>query len=411
MAKISGQRLPFQEQIDFLRQKVRVPTKRYDELTSQQHDKAFVVAGAMKADLLADLHNAVKKAVEDGQAFHQFQANFDDILAKRGWLNDKNKGYKAWRAKIIYQTNLRTSHMAGRYKQMTDPDVLKKRPYWRYKHNTVENPRIQHKHWDNLVLPADSPFWQRNYPPNGYGCRCTVEAINERQLRAMGKSKPDELPKDYITADERDDFTSTVGATWFPDLDKYPHPVAKSFVFDNMRNGVFLRWLERIEQQLDEYKENTPDYDKLPKQERVDGFRKLDERESFPVAVLSPEQVQMLGVSTQVVMFSENDALKQAISRDGNTGFEPTSYYYVQYLLDNAVLVVREYDKNAGKYRQKTTWIEGLNDDGKRYLAIIHQTGDNSQVYLKSYRLDNSKVEKLKSKGMVLFERHEDELK
>lgn len=252
MAKISGQRLPFQEQIDFLRQKVRVPTKRYDELTSQQHDKAFVVAGAMKADLLADLHNAVKKAIEDGQAFHQFQRNFDEILAKRGWLNDETKGYKAWRAKIIYQTNLRTSHMAGRYKQMTDPDVLKKRPYWRYKHNTVENPRIQHKHWDNLVLPADSPFWQRNYPPNGYGCRCTVEAINERQLKAMGKTKPDDLPKDYVSADPRNDFTGIVGETWFPDVNKYPHDLAKALVASNLHEGVFTRWLGKIDKNIDE---------------------------------------------------------------------------------------------------------------------------------------------------------------
>lgn len=277
MAKISGQRLPFQEQIDFLRQKVRVPTKRYDELTSQQHDKAFVVAGAMKADLLADLHNAVKKAVEDGQAFHQFQSNFDEILAKSGWLNDESKGYKAWRAKIIYQTNLRTSHMAGRYKQMTDPDVLKKRPYWRYKHNTVENPRIQHKHWDDLVLPADSPFWRRNYPPNGYGCRCTVEAINERQLRAMGKSKPDELPKDYITADERDDFTGIVGETWFPDVNKYPHDLAKALVASNLHEGVFTRWLGKIDKNIDELV-----FEVVPEQSamQVVNFAKITARQS-----------------------------------------------------------------------------------------------------------------------------------
>lgn len=407
-ATVTGERLPFQEQIDFLRQKVRVPTQTYKDLTQAQHDRAFTVAGAMKADLLADLHNAVKKAVEDGQAFHEFQKSFDDILAKKGWLNDADKEYKAWRAKVIYSTNLRTSHMAGRYKQMTDPDVLKSRPYWRYRHNTVENPRHQHKAWDGLVLPADSPFWQVNYPPNGWGCRCTVEAINERELKRMGKTKPDELPSNYAD-NVGESFDGVAGASWFPDLNKYPYEVAKSFVADNMKDGVFLRWLGRIETQLDEYKKDTPDYDKLPKQERIDGFRKLDNGERFPVAVLSSEQKQMLGVSTQVIVFSENDALKQAISRDGNTGFEPTAYYYVQHLLANAVLVVREYDKNAGKYRQQTTWIEGLNEDGKRYLAIIHQTGENKEVYLKSYRLDNTKVEKLKSKGMVLFERPEPE--
>ncbi|OPH34972.1 phage minor head protein [Moraxella equi] len=404
MTKISGQRLPFQEQIDFLRQKVRVPTATYKDLTQAQHDKAFTVAGAMKADLLADLHNAIQKAVAGGQAFHEFQANFDDILVKKGWLNDKDKDYKAWRAKVIYQTNLRTSHMAGRYKQMTDPDVLKARPYWRYRHNTVENPRHQHKSWDGLVLPADSPFWQTNYPPNGWGCRCTVEAINERELKRMGKEKPDELPANYAD-NVGESFDGVAGASWFPDVDKYPYQVAKSFVADNMRDGVFIRWLSRIENQLDDYKKDTPDYDKLPKQERIDGFRELDQKESYPVAVLSPDQMQMLGVSTQTVLFSENDALKQAISRDGNTGFEPTDYYYVQYLLDNAVLIVREYDKKNNRYRQQTTWVEGIRDDGKRYLAIIHQTADGAGVYLKSYRLDSSKDEKLKNKGVVLFEK------
>ena len=65
--------LPFDEQIAFFKQKVRLPTARYDELTSQMHDKAFVVAGAMKADLLNDLHKAVLSAIENGEALWQFQ--------------------------------------------------------------------------------------------------------------------------------------------------------------------------------------------------------------------------------------------------------------------------------------------------------------------------------------------------
>ena len=57
---------PFAAQIDFLRQKLRVPTERWDDIASAAHDRAFVVAGAAKADLLADLHQAVIKAAEGG---------------------------------------------------------------------------------------------------------------------------------------------------------------------------------------------------------------------------------------------------------------------------------------------------------------------------------------------------------
>lgn len=307
-ATVTGERLPFQEQIDFLRQKVRVPTQTYKDLTQAQHDRAFTVAGAMKADLLADLHNAVQKAVADGQAFHEFQAQFDDILAKKGWLSDKDKDYKAWRAKVIYSTNLRTSHMAGRYKQMTDPDVLKHRPYWRYRHNTVENPRHQHKAWDGLVLPADSPFWQINYPPNGWGCRCTVEAINERQLRAMGKEKPDELPANY--ADNiGHSFDGVAGASWFPDVKKYPHELAKALVANNLHEGVFNRWQGAIGKEIDEIIfEVVPeqsaiqvvDFTKITaRQSEIDRLKMDGKTERLSEAITADEWQQHYGVTLE----------------------------------------------------------------------------------------------------------------
>ena len=232
--------LQFQEQIDFLSQKVNLPTESHREITSRQHDRAFVVAGAMKADLLNDLHSAVNQAIADGQSFKQFQDGFDVILAKHGWLSNEDEGYKAWRARVIYQTNLRTSHAAGRYKQMTDSEVLKRRPYWVYRHNSTEHPRILHQRWNGLVLLATHPFWRRNYPPNGYGCNCGVDAINERQLKAMGKTGPDELPN---FDDDRSEFDSAPGASWYPDLEKYPEPIAKAFVSENMSDGVFDRFI------------------------------------------------------------------------------------------------------------------------------------------------------------------------
>lgn len=110
--------LPFAQQIDFFKQKVNLPTQSYKDLQAQQHDKAFVVAGAMKADLLTDLNEAVLKAIEDGESLGQFRQRFDEIVAKRGWTgwtgSDSKEGI-AWRTKVIYTTNLRTSHAAGRW--------------------------------------------------------------------------------------------------------------------------------------------------------------------------------------------------------------------------------------------------------------------------------------------------------
>jgi hypothetical protein len=78
---------------------------------------------------------------------------------------------------------------------VTDPDVLKYQPYWRYRHNdTVHHARPEHKAWDGLVLEATNPWWSHCTPPNGWGCHCWWEALTKRELKALGKDGPDQAP-------------------------------------------------------------------------------------------------------------------------------------------------------------------------------------------------------------------------
>ena len=34
--------------------------------------------------------------------------------------------------------------------------------------------RADHIPFYNLMLPADDPFWDTHYPPNGWGCKCSA---------------------------------------------------------------------------------------------------------------------------------------------------------------------------------------------------------------------------------------------
>ena len=174
----------FKEQIEFFQQKVRLPTKKYSDLLGGGHSRAFVVAGATKDQLLCDFQTEVGKAIATGGGLKEFQNTFDDIVKKHGWIH---KGKPAWRAKVIFETNLRTSYMAGQYKQMTDPDLLKMRPYWEYRHGGSKNPRIEHLRLHGMVLRADDPFWRTHYPPNGWGCSCDVMSRSDHDLKRLGK--------------------------------------------------------------------------------------------------------------------------------------------------------------------------------------------------------------------------------
>lgn len=179
--------LPFAEALEYLRRKLALPTRRWDDLLGAAHDRAFVVAGAVRADLLTDLQAAVVKAREKGTTLAEFRKDFARIAAERGWTGwtgEGSKGGRAWRTRVIYETNLQTSYQAGRYQQMKA--VAARRPYWRYRHNdAVVTPRPEHLAWDGKVLRQNDPWWSAHYPPNGWGCRCFVESLSERDMMRL----------------------------------------------------------------------------------------------------------------------------------------------------------------------------------------------------------------------------------
>lgn len=128
------------------------------------------------------------------------------------WTGEGTKGGEAWRTRVIYETNLRSSYAAGRYAQLTDPEQLKATPYWRYVHNdSVLSPRPQHKAWGDsrLTLRHDHPFWQTHFPPNGWGCRCRVTAV-----RAPRDGDATEPPEGWADIDAKTGAPDGIDKGW-----------------------------------------------------------------------------------------------------------------------------------------------------------------------------------------------------
>ena len=94
---------PFDEAIAFFRQKLNIPTEHWDDLWKEQHAKGFMVAGAMKAELLTDLRIAMDKAISSGTTLKDFRKDFDKIVEKHGWIY---KGGRNWRTKVIYDNSI-----------------------------------------------------------------------------------------------------------------------------------------------------------------------------------------------------------------------------------------------------------------------------------------------------------------
>lgn len=184
--KIDALNLPSVEAIAFLRNKLNIPTEHWDDFVGDLHAKGFAVAGAVKADLLREFHEAIEEMLEEGGSIGDFRERFDDIVARHGWMYNGERG---WRTRVIYDNNLRTAHMAGRWAQIQE--TKETRPYLQYRTAGDEQVRPEHRDWDGTVLPVDDPFWDTHYPPNDYGCRCTIRTLSVRQIEKQGLSISD----------------------------------------------------------------------------------------------------------------------------------------------------------------------------------------------------------------------------
>lgn len=185
---------PWDAQQEFFRAKLNIPTNHWDDIMKEAHDRGFMVAGAFKADLLNDLRQAVDKSLTEGKSIAWFRKHFDQIVQQHGW---DYKGERNWRTRVIYQTNMLSSYAAGRYQQLTDPEMLQAKPYWVYRHGHPVIPRQLHLDWNGMALAATDPWWQIHFPPNGWGCTCRVTAASKAEIdQHEGWHLPDHAPDD-----------------------------------------------------------------------------------------------------------------------------------------------------------------------------------------------------------------------
>ena len=210
-------RRPFPQQVAAFRLRLSdlVPTRAWDDIWQEAHDRAFMVAGATKADLLADLARAVDRSITDGRSLEEFRRDFRALVEKNGWhgwTGEGTKGGEAWRTRVIYKTNAATTYAAGRFAQLKEGNF----PFWVYRHGGSLEPRPIHLNvWNGLVLPPDHEFWATHYPPNDWGCSCYV--VGARSLaaaRRLGGDPDKELPANWRALDPKTGQPVGIGKGW-----------------------------------------------------------------------------------------------------------------------------------------------------------------------------------------------------
>ena len=213
--------MTFEEAVDYFKGRVPVTAEVFYRIAEQYRGLAFTVSGYTKAQILKRFYDEILAALEDGNTFSEFRKNMNDFLKAEGY-----EGLAPLQADLIFRTNIQTAYNVGHYEQMTDPGVMKLRPFWQYDAVNDTHTRPSHLAMDGKVFPADHPVWNTWFPPNGFRCRCTVRTLSKRQVEARGLTVEDKFP---AIAPDPHFGTNPAKVKFAPDLKGYPDALVKAY--------------------------------------------------------------------------------------------------------------------------------------------------------------------------------------
>ena len=84
--------------------------------------------------------------------------------------------------------------------------------------------RDEHRRLNGTILPINHPFWKSYYPPNGWGCRCSVVQTDKKRF------KPDSIAG--VKPDKGFDFNAGIEKKLFSDSAGYYEVSGKSKIND-----------------------------------------------------------------------------------------------------------------------------------------------------------------------------------
>lgn len=120
------------------------------------------------------------------KTFHEMKEAALLLVDKEGkrkpfnqYLNDiqtLNSTYNKQYLKAEYEFTNASAQMAGKWGELTEGEDR-----YNLQYRTAGDSKVRKAHvaLDGTTLPASDSFWDSFYPPNGFGCRCSVSKVRK----------------------------------------------------------------------------------------------------------------------------------------------------------------------------------------------------------------------------------------
>lgn len=169
------------------------------------------------------------------KTFHELNEAFPSLLDENGnrktferFLNDVRKIDETYNSNYLraeFTFVQASAEMAAKWERfMQDGD----RYYLQYRTAGDAKVRPTHAEMAGITLPASDPFWAEFYPPNGWGCRCSVVQVRKSKYPPTDHEEAMARGKSALEVDKKGMFRFNAGMEQktMPDYNPYTSSMA-----------------------------------------------------------------------------------------------------------------------------------------------------------------------------------------
>ncbi|HMJ56839.1 MAG TPA: phage minor head protein [Polyangiaceae bacterium] len=201
----------FDEAVAWFKSRFPVTQEIADALAAYSGDRAWTIAGVSQLDIVLQTYDELLKAIENGTPLEEFQDAVEESLTEAWGKTDSP------RIELIFRNATQQSLNAGRWRQMTDPDVKDLRPYVKFDGIADARQSTICEELDGTIVHVDDAWLKTHSPALHHRCRSQLVSLSASDAERQGIT--DDPP---ATKADKGFGKPPTEAEWKPKASDYP---------------------------------------------------------------------------------------------------------------------------------------------------------------------------------------------
>lgn len=168
--------LPWEEALREWRARGLQSDSEFETMLKDYAQRSDVARSLMLEHLQEMMRTKLDDAIADGQSYKDFADSVREGTTSLG-ITEADPAYLT----TVFRTNMQNAYGAGRYRAMTDPDVMELRPYAEYRTVGDALVRPNHAALEGCVFEIGTSTCDAVTPPGGYNCRCSMVTLSREE--------------------------------------------------------------------------------------------------------------------------------------------------------------------------------------------------------------------------------------